>query len=41
MPWNKAVKTEGAMLKEYAIANGIPTKKILVTKDVDQDLFSL
>ncbi len=32
MPWNKSEKTEGAVLKEYAIANGIPYEKIFVTK---------
>jgi uncharacterized SAM-binding protein YcdF (DUF218 family) len=35
MPWDKATKTEGAVLKEYAISNGIPTEKIFVTKDVE------
>ncbi len=35
MPWNKAVKTEGAVLKEFAIANGIISDKIFVTKDVE------
>jgi hypothetical protein len=35
MPWNKALKTEGAVLKEYAITNGILTDKIFVTKDVE------
>lgn len=35
MPWDKAKKTEGAVLKEYAISNGIPTEKILITKDVE------
>jgi uncharacterized SAM-binding protein YcdF (DUF218 family) len=35
MPWDKAKKTEGEVLKEYAILNGIPTEKILVTKDVE------
>lgn len=35
MPWNKAKKTEGEVLKEYAIANGIPSEKILVTKNVE------
>jgi uncharacterized SAM-binding protein YcdF (DUF218 family) len=34
MPWDKAKKTEGDVLKEYAISNGIPTEKIFVTKDV-------
>ena len=35
MPWNKAKKTEGEVLKEYAISNGIPTEKLFVTKDVE------
>jgi len=35
MPWNKAKKTEGEVLKEQAISNGIPSDKILVTKDVE------
>jgi uncharacterized SAM-binding protein YcdF (DUF218 family) len=35
MPWDKAKKTEGEILKEYAILNGIPSEKILVTKDVE------
>jgi uncharacterized SAM-binding protein YcdF (DUF218 family) len=35
MPWNKAVKTEGAVLKEYATTNGILSDKIFVTKDVE------
>ncbi len=35
MPWDKAIKTEGAVLKEYAISNGIPSEKIFVTKDVE------
>jgi uncharacterized SAM-binding protein YcdF (DUF218 family) len=35
MPWDKAIKTEGAVLKEYAIANGILSDKIFVTKDVE------
>ncbi len=34
MPWNKAKKTEGEVLKEYAITNGVPSDKIIVTKDV-------
>jgi uncharacterized SAM-binding protein YcdF (DUF218 family) len=34
MPWDKAKKTEGGILKEYAISNGIPAEKIFVTKDV-------
>lgn len=35
MPWVKAKKTEGNVLKEYAISNGIPSEKIFVTKDVE------
>ncbi len=35
MPWDKAKKTEGAVLKEYAISNGITSDKIFVTKDVE------
>jgi uncharacterized SAM-binding protein YcdF (DUF218 family) len=35
MPWDKVKKTEGAVLKEYAISNGIPSEKIFVTKDVE------
>ena len=35
MPWDKSKKTEGDVLKEYAIAIGIPLEKILVTKDVE------
>ena len=35
MPWDKTRKTEGEVLKEYAISNGIPSDKILVTKDVE------
>ena len=35
MPWDKVNKTEGEVLKEYAIANGIETNKIFVTKDVE------
>ena len=35
MPWDKAKKTEGEVLKEYAISNSIPTEKIFVTKDVE------
>jgi uncharacterized SAM-binding protein YcdF (DUF218 family) len=34
MPWDKAKKTEGEVLKDYAISNGIPSENILVTKDV-------
>jgi uncharacterized SAM-binding protein YcdF (DUF218 family) len=35
MPWDKTRKTEGDVLKEYAISNGIPPEKIFVTKDVE------
>ncbi len=35
MPWDKAMKTEGVVLKEYAASNGIHSDKILVTKDVE------
>jgi uncharacterized SAM-binding protein YcdF (DUF218 family) len=35
MPWDKAKKTEGEVLKSYAISNGIPSEKIFVTKDVE------
>jgi len=35
MPWDKVSKTEGKVLKEYAILNGIPPEKILVTIDVE------
>ena len=35
MPWDKAKKTEGEVLKEYAIANGIPSEKIFISKDVE------
>jgi uncharacterized SAM-binding protein YcdF (DUF218 family) len=35
MPWNKSKQTEGKMLMEYAITCGIPSKKIFVTKDVE------
>ena len=35
MPWDNAKKTEGDVLKEYAISNGILSKKIFVTKNVE------
>ena len=35
MPWDKAKKTEGEVLKDYAFSNGIPSNKIFVTKDVE------
>ncbi len=35
MPWDKVKKTEGEVLKDYAISNGIPSEKIFVTKGVE------
>ena len=35
MPWNMARKSEGEVLKEYSMSNGIPSENILVTKDVE------
>ena len=35
MPWNKAKKTEGEVLRDYAISNGIASEKIFITKDVE------
>jgi uncharacterized SAM-binding protein YcdF (DUF218 family) len=35
MPWDKTRKTEGEVLREYAVSNGIPSEKIFVTKDVE------
>ena len=35
MTWDKAKKTEGEVLKEYAISNGIPSETIFVPKDVE------
>lgn len=35
MPWDNAKKTEGDILKEYAISNAIPVEKIIVTKNVE------
>ncbi len=35
MPWDKAKKTEGEVLKEYSISNGIPSEKIYVTENVE------
>ena len=35
MPWDKVKKTEGEVLREYAISNGIPSENILVTTDVE------
>ena len=37
MPWDKSKKTEGEVLKEYAISNAVGSDKIFVTKDVDQE----
>ena len=34
-PWTKSEKTEGEVLKDYAISNGIPSEKIFVTKNVE------
>jgi uncharacterized SAM-binding protein YcdF (DUF218 family) len=35
LPWNNTKKTEGDVLKEYAISNGIPSERVFVTKDVE------
>ena len=35
IPWEKVKKTEGDILKEFAIKFGIPFEKILVTKEVE------
>lgn len=35
MPWDNVQKTEGEVLKEYAIKSGIPQENILITKDVE------
>jgi len=35
MPWDKTKKTEGEVLREYAISNGIPFEKIQITKNVE------
>ena len=34
MQWVKTKKTEGEVLKQYAISNGIHNKKINITKDL-------
>ncbi len=34
MPWHNVNKSEGEVLKEFAISNGIPKENIFVTKDV-------
>ena len=34
MPWDNTKKTEGEVLKKFAISSGIPSQKIFVTKDV-------
>ena len=39
MPWDKAKKTEGEVLKEYAILNCISSEKIFVMKDLDHTNF--
>ena len=38
IPWNKTKKTEGQVLKEYAISLGIDSEKIYVTKEVENTL---
>jgi uncharacterized SAM-binding protein YcdF (DUF218 family) len=35
MPWDKSKKTEGEILKQYAISNGIASENIFVTTDVE------
>lgn len=35
MPWDKAKKTDGQVLKEYTISNGISSEKIFVTKFIN------
>jgi uncharacterized SAM-binding protein YcdF (DUF218 family) len=35
IPWDKVKKTEGEVLREYAVSNGIPSENIFVTKDVE------
>jgi uncharacterized SAM-binding protein YcdF (DUF218 family) len=35
MPWDKVKKTEGEVLREYAVSNGIPSENIFVTKNVE------
>jgi uncharacterized SAM-binding protein YcdF (DUF218 family) len=35
MPWDKTRKTEGEVLKQYAISSSIPSEKIFVTKVVE------
>jgi hypothetical protein len=35
MPWDKSKKTEGEVLKQYAISNSITSEKIFITKDVE------
>lgn len=35
MPWDKAKKTEGEVLKNYAVSNRIPSENILITKNVE------
>jgi uncharacterized SAM-binding protein YcdF (DUF218 family) len=38
MPWDKVKKTEGDVLKEYAISSGKPPEKIFVTKIINHIL---
>jgi hypothetical protein len=35
IPWDKAKKTEGEVVKENAISKSIPYEKIFITKDVE------
>ena len=35
MPWDRTKKTEGEVLKDFAISNGISSEKIFITKDVE------
>jgi hypothetical protein len=38
MPWDKAKKTKGKVLKEYVISNSIPSENIFVTKNIENTL---
>jgi hypothetical protein len=35
MPWDNVNKSEGEVLKEFAISSGIASEKIFVKKDVE------
>ncbi len=37
MPWDRSKKIEGEVLNEFAISNSIPSEKIFVTKDVENN----